>query len=658
MKQYYFLVLVFCYASFLTAQNVSIPDANFKAYLVGNRTINTNGDNEIQVSEAKAHNGLIWCMNKNISNLTGIEAFTSLTELNCSNNQLTSLDVSKNVALKNLYCDNNKLTSLNVSGATELNRLKCPINKLGSLDISKNTKLTWLDCNTNQLANLDVSKNTLLEGLSFWRNELTDIDVSKNIAVYFLRCSDNQLTSLDVSKNKALDRLWCNKNYIKSIDVSNASKLTWLNCTDNKLTSLNLKNGNNSNMIMWADINPNLTCIQVDDKNTTKPSCNKNGNAGWCIDSTASYSEDCNTASQNVSISDANFKKYLLSNTSININGDSEIQITEAERFTETIDCSFRSIRSLKGIEAFINLTGLTCWGNQLRSIDISKNIKLTNLQCFRNLITNLDVSKNKLLTKLVCSDNYLSSLNVANNTALTELFCYNNQLRSIDVSNNKELINLYCYKNRLKTLNVSSNKKLKALSCYENQLTALEVKGATSLVSLYCMENQLTSLDVSNNKLIQNLNCGDNKLVNLNVKNGNNGRIRTMFANNNSNLTCIEVDNKQATYPTCYTGTNYRGWCKDTTASYSETCTATANIDDVFTQRILIAPNPVNSKLSIKLSETDKIKSISVFNILGEELIKSKEVIIDFTNLPSGIYLLKIENTNSKVALKKVLKE
>ncbi|RBW58291.1 hypothetical protein DS884_10565 [Tenacibaculum sp. E3R01] len=616
MKQYYFLVLVFCYASFLTAQNVSIPDANFKAYLVGNRTINTNGDNEIQVSEAKAHNGLIWCMNKNISNLTGIEAFTSLTELNCSNNQLTSLDVSKNVALKNLYCDNNKLTSLNVSGATELNRLKCPINKLGSLDISKNTKLTWLDCNTNQLANLDVSKNTLLEGLSFWRNELTDIDVSKNIAVYFLRCSDN------------------------------------------KLTSLNLKNGNNSNMIMWADINPNLTCIQVDDKNTTKPSCNKNGNAGWCIDSTASYSEDCNTASQNVSISDANFKKYLLSNTSININGDSEIQITEAERFTETIDCSFRSIRSLKGIEAFINLTGLTCWGNQLRSIDISKNIKLTNLQCFRNLITNLDVSKNKLLTKLVCSDNYLSSLNVANNTALTELFCYNNQLRSIDVSNNKELINLYCYKNRLKTLNVSSNKKLKALSCYENQLTALEVKGATSLVSLYCMENQLTSLDVSNNKLIQNLNCGDNKLVNLNVKNGNNGRIRTMFANNNSNLTCIEVDNKQATYPTCYTGTNYRGWCKDTTASYSETCTATASIDDVFTQRISIAPNPVNNKLSINLSKVDKIKSISVFNILGEELIKSKEVIIDFTNLPSGVYLLKIENTNSKVALKKVLKE
>ncbi len=38
-------------------QNVNIPDANFKAYLVGDIAINTNGDNEIQVSEASTFNG-------------------------------------------------------------------------------------------------------------------------------------------------------------------------------------------------------------------------------------------------------------------------------------------------------------------------------------------------------------------------------------------------------------------------------------------------------------------------------------------------------------------------------------------------------------------------------------------------------------------------
>ena len=71
------------------AQNVNIPDANFKAYLVGNTDINTNGDAEIQVSEATAFNGTIICNSLNLSDLTGIEAFTNLTELNCRNNQLT-----------------------------------------------------------------------------------------------------------------------------------------------------------------------------------------------------------------------------------------------------------------------------------------------------------------------------------------------------------------------------------------------------------------------------------------------------------------------------------------------------------------------------------------------------------------------------------------
>ena len=33
---------------------VNIPDANFKGYLLGNTAINTNGDNQIQVSEAAA----------------------------------------------------------------------------------------------------------------------------------------------------------------------------------------------------------------------------------------------------------------------------------------------------------------------------------------------------------------------------------------------------------------------------------------------------------------------------------------------------------------------------------------------------------------------------------------------------------------------------
>ena len=131
-------------------QNVNIPDVNFKAYLVGFGSINTNGDTEIQVSEAAAFNGAIYCFNLNISNLTGIEAFTALTSLFCGNNQLTSLDVSKNTALTDLECDRNQLTSLDVSKNTALTWLYCGANQLTSLDVSKNTALTELSCEDNK----------------------------------------------------------------------------------------------------------------------------------------------------------------------------------------------------------------------------------------------------------------------------------------------------------------------------------------------------------------------------------------------------------------------------------------------------------------------------------------------------------------------------
>ena len=172
-------------------QNVNIPDANFKAYLINNTAINRNGDKKIQVSEASAFNGNIDCHKMYISNLKGIEAFTALTELSCYDNQLKSLDVSKNTALTVLRCRSNQITSL---------------------DVSKNTDLTLLDCDRNQLTSLDVSKNTVLTQLYCTGSKLTSLDVSKNTALTVLRCSGNQITSLDVSKNIALTDLWCGGN--------------------------------------------------------------------------------------------------------------------------------------------------------------------------------------------------------------------------------------------------------------------------------------------------------------------------------------------------------------------------------------------------------------------------------------------------------------
>jgi hypothetical protein len=238
-------------------QNVNIPDANFKAYLVGNTAINTNGDNEIQISEASVFNGNIDCNSMNIINLTGIEAFTAITSLYCYSNSLTSLDVSANTELTYLSCDGNQLTSLDVSACTALTYLACSSNNLTSLDVC--SVLTYLSCSHNPLSSLNLSTCTAL----------TD-----------LYCTYTPLTSLDVSANTAL---------------------TFLSCTNNQLTYLNVKNGNNTNMNLFANFNPNLSCIEVDNVAWS--------NTNWQnIDAASSFSLNCSGAG----ISDINESNNLL----------------------------------------------------------------------------------------------------------------------------------------------------------------------------------------------------------------------------------------------------------------------------------------------------------------------------------------------------------
>ena len=288
------LLILLCLPMIGFGQNVNIPDANFKAYLVGNSAINTNGDGEIQVSEANSFSGTIVCSNLNISDLTGFEAFTVLTYLNCEGNQLSILDVSQNTALTYLNCEDNQLTNLDLSNNTALieskcqgnqitsldlsqnsalTTLNCRSNQLTSLDVSQNSALTTLNCRSNQLTSLDVSQNSALTSLDCYGNQFISLDVSQNTALQYLDCYFNQLTSLDVSQNTALIELNCYSNQLTSLDVSNNFALTDLSCKNNQLTSLDVRNGNNINIDHSSypgfntENNPNLACIDVDDVN-------------------------------------------------------------------------------------------------------------------------------------------------------------------------------------------------------------------------------------------------------------------------------------------------------------------------------------------------------------------------------------------------------
>lgn len=158
-----------------------------------------------------------------IKDLTGIELFPKLDTLDCKNNNLTRLDVSKNTKLTKLYCEFNQLTGLDLNKNTKLTELTCQVNQLTSLDLSKNTALTKLDCALNPLTSLDVSNNTALTYLDCNYNQLTGLDLSQNTALTKLGCHDNQLTSLDLSKNTALTILGCSGNK-RSLELSDSGR--------------------------------------------------------------------------------------------------------------------------------------------------------------------------------------------------------------------------------------------------------------------------------------------------------------------------------------------------------------------------------------------------------------------------------------------------
>lgn len=269
MKNFYNPVFLTVALSFLgiallSAQVVNIPDPNFKAALLADGNINTNGDGEIQLSEAEAATE-VSVVGNNINDLTGIEAFVSITFLECSNNNLTSIDIINNTELEILECYNNQLTNI---------------------DISQNTALYQFECRFNQLTGLDLSNNPNMVLLSVGNNDISELNVTSNNALLILECAETQITALDLSQNNALTSLLCKGN--------------------GGLTYINLKNGNNENLVFDGPFPSNFENLQnlgticIDDITNTALIDEITNQVGHQVD----FTEDCTLGIQEISISE------------------------------------------------------------------------------------------------------------------------------------------------------------------------------------------------------------------------------------------------------------------------------------------------------------------------------------------------------------------
>ena len=255
---------------------------------------------------------------------------------------------------------------------------------------------------------------------------------------------------------------------------------------------------------------------------------------------------------------DANFRSYLLSEypsgtiTTAQLNARTELEVNN------------KSISNMKGVEYFTQLTRLSCYGNNLTTIDVSSNTKLTYLNVFRNKLTSITglnycsaleqlyLHNNKLTDVTVTYHSGLRTFWIRDNPNLTNLNCCRNALTNFDIANCTSLKTLMCFENSsLSTIQgLETCTALTYVDCEDCAITSLSgVNSLNNLEKLYCRNNKLTTLTVTNkpnltilrvtgNTLLTTVNCNSCALTELYVSGC--GAITTLLCYNNSNLTEI----------------------------------------------------------------------------------------------------------------------
>ncbi len=273
---------------------ITIPDSKFEQKLVSLFIDREPNDGRVLESSISRINELD-ISNSGITDLSGIEHFKSLTTLDCSQNELselniqdlkkletlkcnfnkiTNLDLSKNTLLNKVDCSNNLITNLNIDNLLSLQELICFQNKIGNLDFSTNFNLKIVNLNNNRLASIDFTHQRKLNSLNCDYNNLKGIEVNTNAKIHDVNLGNNKFTSIDLSNFSNTEILHIDSNSIENIDLSTLSNLKELYINQNKLTTLDLSTNNKIetvrceyNQITSLDFTNNIFATGIDCSN-------------------------------------------------------------------------------------------------------------------------------------------------------------------------------------------------------------------------------------------------------------------------------------------------------------------------------------------------------------------------------------------------------
>ena len=226
MKKLLLLIFPFLFFGTKAQTWVTIPDANFANYLQSIIPAAMNG-NQMDITNplVTTSTHTISAVNLGISNLTGIQYFTSLAFLNCDNNYTLTFLPPLPSTLVWLECSANALSSLPALPSSLL-YLECAINPITSIPTLPNN-LQSLDCGLNSITSLPPLPNSL-KHFRCSNDNLTTLPTLPD-SLQFFWCDNcnitcfpifpNTITSFSISPNPYN----CLPNYISAMDSAQSA---------------------------------------------------------------------------------------------------------------------------------------------------------------------------------------------------------------------------------------------------------------------------------------------------------------------------------------------------------------------------------------------------------------------------------------------------
>ncbi len=218
---------------------------------------------------------------------------------------------------------------------------------------------------------------------------------------------------------------------------------------------------------------------------------------------------------ETIAIPDEEFEKALIE-LGIDTDGLVNHKMTKSKaEAVEELSIYNKSIYSLVGIEAFINLKELNIHNTILATIDLSKNLKLESVGLAENNLSSIKGLENALnLEEISLSNNVLKELTL-NSSSLKKIFLKNNLLNTV-------------------TLNIPG---LRILSLTDNNLSSFDASTLVNLKELDLVRNKLEAIDVSNNLILKFLSISENSIANLTLGKNDSLVYISSFSNNLSSL-------------------------------------------------------------------------------------------------------------------------